>query len=182
MKQILLLIMAISCAGFILAQDIIVTKAGINIEDVTVLSVAADYVTYNQAGAQKTIASSEVEGVLYSNGRYMTPPTYQTIPAEETISSDDTWAVDDAPSGDTQSSSKVHREKREKKERGNSEVGKAFKNAGVAIKDAFTTMFDAMGKKKDKSSSETTTKTTTTSNDTDTESNQSTTAASDDGW
>ena len=78
MKKILFPIAMMFCAGFISAQDIIATKDG-NIEDVKVLSVGTDEVVYKQGSAQKTIASSQVEGVLYEDGRFVTPPQKTTI-------------------------------------------------------------------------------------------------------
>lgn len=156
--------------------DIIATYSNGNIEDVTVVSVGADEVVYKKGNAQKTIASSEVEGVLYDDGRFVSPSKKSIAVESVETTSDDSWAVDDAPSNETKSTSINRQEKREKKERSssNSEVGQAFKEAGVAIKDAFSTMFDAMGKKKGKSTSETPS--------TDTGSNQSSTPASDDNW
>lgn len=154
--------------------DIIATFNNGNIEDVTVVSVGADEVVYKKGNAQKSIASSEVEGVLYDDGRFVAPPKKSVATESFESSSDDSWAVENAPSEDSQTTTNS-RAKREKRERsgGNSEVGQAFKEAGEAIKDAFTTMFDAIGRKKDKSSSEKTS--------TETDSNQST-PASDDGW
>lgn len=154
--------------------DIIATFNNGNIEDVTVVSVGADEVVYKEGNAQKSIASSDVEGVLYDDGRFVAPPKKSVATESFEGSSDDSWAVENTPSEDSQTTSN-RRAKREKRERSgeNSEVGKAFKAAGEAIKDAFTTMFDAMGRKKDKSSSEKTS--------TETDSNQST-PASDDGW
>ena len=154
--------------------DIIATFNNGNIEDVTVVSVGADEVVYKKGNAQKSIASSEVEGVLYDDDRFVAPPKKSVATESFEGSSDDSWAVENTPSEDSQTTTNS-RAKREKRERngGNSEVGQAFKEAGEAIKDAFTTMFDAMGRKKDKSSSEKTS--------TETDSNQST-PASDDGW
>ncbi|MBQ7530747.1 MAG: hypothetical protein IJT12_03500 [Paludibacteraceae bacterium] len=164
--------------------DIIVTFDNGNIEDVTVVSVGVDEVVYKQGGTQKTIASSQVEGVLYNDGRFITPPKKMAVSEASETTSDDTWAIDDAPSDDTQATSSRRSQKPEKKERsgGNSEVGQAFKEAGVAIKDAFTTMFDAMGKKKDKTQSANANAAKKSANaNTDAESNQAS-SASDDGW
>ncbi|MBR1426085.1 MAG: hypothetical protein IJ581_01390 [Paludibacteraceae bacterium] len=173
MKRILLALCTIIPA-FAFA-DIIATYNNGNIEDVTVVSVGADEVVYKKGNAQKSIASSEVEGVLYDDGRFVSPPKKAAVTESFESTSDDSWAVDDAATDDSQTASS-NRQKREKKERsgGNSEVGQAFKEAGSAIKDAFTTMFDAIGKKKDKSPSESST--------TETDANQSSPSASDDGW
>lgn len=154
--------------------DIIATYNNGNIEDVTVVSVEADEVVYKKGNVQKSIVSSEVEGVLYDDGRFVAPPKKSVATESFEGSSDDSWAVENTPSEDSQTTSNSHA-KREKRERsgGNSEVGQAFKEAGTAIKDAFTTMFDAMKGKKGKSSSDNT--------NTETNSNQST-PASDDGW
>ena len=158
--------------------DIIATFNSGNIENVTVVSLGADEVVYKKGNTQKTIASSEVEGVLYDDGRFVAPP--KNVVASESVesSSGDSWATENTSYDDTQSAATSNRrQKREMKEHngGNSEVGQAFKEAGVAIKDAFTTMFDAMGKKKDNTSSARTT------NSAGTESNQGA-PASDDGW
>lgn len=154
--------------------DIIATFNNGNIEDVVVVSIGADEVVYKKSNVQKSIASSEVEGVLYDDGRFISPPKKTVINESVEATPDDSWAVEETSSEDSKTTSN-QRAKREKRERsgGNSEVGQAFKEAGNAIKDAFTTMFDAMGKKKNKSSSN---KTSTETND-----NQST-PASDDGW
>lgn len=155
--------------------DIIATFNNGNIEDVTVMSIGADEVVYKKGNAQKSIASSEVEGVLYNDGRFVSPPKKSAATESDESTPDDSWAVENAPSEDSQTTSNSHA-KREKRERngGNSEVGQAFKEAGSAIKDAFTTMFDAMKVKKDKSSSDNT--------NTETDSNQQSVPASDDGW
>ena len=154
--------------------DIIATFNNGNIEEVTVVSIGTDEVVYKKGNAQKSIASSEVEGVLYDDGRFVSPPKKSVATESYESTHDDSWAVENVPSEDSQTTSN-RRTKREKRERsgGNSEVGQAFKDAGEAIKDAFTTMFDAMGRKKDKSSSEKTS--------TETDSNQSS-PASEDGW
>lgn len=172
MKQFFLVIGAL-IPSFTFA-DIIATFNNGNIEDVTVVSVGADEVVYKKGNAQKSIASSEVEGVLYDDGRFVAPPKKSVATESYESTSDDSWAVENTPSEDIQTTSNS-RAKRDKRERngGNSEVGQAFKEAGSAIKDAFTTMFDAMKVKKDKSSSDNT--------NIETNSNQST-PASDDGW
>lgn len=145
--------------------DIIATKNGNTIEDVTVVSVGEDEVVYKNGNTQKAIASLEVDGVLYDDGRFVSPPIKTAATESHETTSDD-----------SQSTSTNRREKRDKKERNgnNSEVGQAFKEAGDAIKDAFTTMFNAMGKKKNKSSTATTS--------TETDSNEGSSSASEDGW
>ena len=174
MKRIFIALCAI-CPLFAHA-DIIATFNNGNIEDVTVVSIGADEVVYKKGNTQKSIASSEVEGVLYDDGRFVAPPKKEAVVDSFESTSDDSWTVEDAAT-DGSTVSPNRRQKREKKERNsNSEVGQAFKEAGEAIKDAFTTMFDAMGKKKDKSTSESTTNT-----NTGTESDQGS-PASEDGW
>ena len=102
MKRILFIVSAF--LPMLAFADIIVQKDGNNIEDVSVTSITAEKVTYSQSGAQKTIASSMVEGVLYDNGRYVTPPSAQAIiPIEEPSSNEysgdagSSWDIDDAP-------------------------------------------------------------------------------------
>ena len=176
------------CAIFPLLAfaDIIATFNNGNIEDVTVVSIGADEVVYNQGGTQKTIASSEVEGVLYDDGRFVTPPKKAAVTESlDTAKDDDSWAVEDAPSDEVQTKSTNRHQKHEKTERNgnNSNVKQAFKEAGVAIKGAFTTMFDAMRKKKDEGLSESDTETKAKkSKRTEREANQPHPAASEDGW
>lgn len=150
--------------------DIIATFSNGNIEDVVVVSVGADEVVYKQGKNEKTIASTEVEGVLYDDGQFVAPPKKNIVEESYDTTSEDAWNTNEGSSDESKLS-----KKREKKERtgGNSEVGKAFKEAGVAIKEAFTTMFDAMGKKKEKSSSA------KSSSETDPSQNV---PASEDGW
>lgn len=78
--------------------DIIVTRSSGNIEDVTVVSVTADEVTYQKNGSSRTLASSDVEGVLYDDGRYVSPPSKQVNQiVENSSTSNDSWAIDDSP-------------------------------------------------------------------------------------
>lgn len=70
MKRIVLFLLVISCAGFIFAQDIIVTKAGTNIEDVTVKSITNTEIVYILNGTETTLPRSEAAAILYSDGRY----------------------------------------------------------------------------------------------------------------
>ena len=94
MKRILVALVAL--VPLFAYADIIVTRSNGNIEDVTVISITADNVVYKQDSNQKTIAASEVDGVLYDDGRYITPPSKQTIPADDEVtSSNDSWAKDD---------------------------------------------------------------------------------------
>lgn len=172
MKYILCVFCAI-IPTFVFA-DIIATFGGGNIEDVTVVSMSASEVVYQKGTAQKTIASSDVEGVLYDDGRYVSPPRTSVATESFNVTSDDSQFVENMPAEECQASFN-QQEKRKKKERSNknSEVGEAFKEAGVAIKDAFTAMFDAMGRKKDKNPSQ--------KKSTEADSSQDL-PASDDGW
>lgn len=54
--------------------DIIATHKGGKIENVKILSVGIDSVKYKQGDVEKRIASIEVEGLLYDDGRFITPP------------------------------------------------------------------------------------------------------------
>ena len=99
MKRIYYLILTIiPLSAF---ADIIVKKDSKTIEDVTIVSVSADNVVYKQGSSTKTISSSEVDGVLYDDGRYITPPHQQTTPAEPTIVSDDSWSTSEKVSNET---------------------------------------------------------------------------------
>lgn len=78
--------------------DIIATFNNGNIEDVTVVSVGVDEVVYNEGDAQKSIVSSQVEGILYDDGRFVTPPNKAAVTESVEPPSGDSWAVDDATS------------------------------------------------------------------------------------
>lgn len=101
MKKILIALCAF--LPTLVFADIIVKKDGKTIEDVKVVSLTADNVVYKENGATKTMPSSEVDGVLYDDGRYNTPPS-KSYSSEETnyeaaenaTPSNDAWAVDDA--------------------------------------------------------------------------------------
>lgn len=71
----------IICALFpIVAQaDIIVTRSNGNIEDVKVVSMSPESVLYTQDGQAKSIQSADVDGVLYDDGRYVTPPSTSQV-------------------------------------------------------------------------------------------------------
>lgn len=82
--------------------DIIVTRSNGNIEDVTVVSVNADEVAYQENGTQKTLATSDIEGVLYDGGRYITPPSKQSMPApENAATAGNSWSMNDAVENST---------------------------------------------------------------------------------
>ena len=170
--------------------DIIVTKSNGNIEDVTVVEMRSDVITYTQGGKQKTIASDNVDGVLYDDGRYVAPPRKPVEPSAENTAWDDGSLSDNSQSkvlsnsdswddGSTKrTKSAVNKQQREREARGsNSEVGQAFKEAGQAIKGAFSTMFQAM--KKDKSSSN---ESTDTSTDNTSPNNSQSTSSDDSNW
>ena len=70
MKRLLSFIIAISCAGFILAQDIIVLKSGERIEDTKVQSITDKDITYVQDGNTISVPHNSVEAILYEDGRY----------------------------------------------------------------------------------------------------------------
>ena len=76
--------------------DIIVKKDSNTIENVAIVSVTPDNVVYKQNGSVKTIPSSEVDGVLYDDGRYVTPPSKQVTQTADMSSSNDAWDIDDA--------------------------------------------------------------------------------------
>lgn len=70
MRQTLLFLLAISCAGYILAQDIIVLTTGENIKDIEILNVLDSAITYNQHNNTQSIPKSDVMAIMYSDGRY----------------------------------------------------------------------------------------------------------------
>lgn len=59
--------------------DIIVTRSNGNIEDVKVVSMTPENVLYTRDGQAKSIQSSDVDGVLYDDGRYVTPPSASQV-------------------------------------------------------------------------------------------------------
>lgn len=74
--------------------DIIATFNNGNIEGVKVVSVGADEIVYKQGKTQKSIPSSEVEGVLYDNGNYVAPPKKAIVAEPIETTSDESRATD----------------------------------------------------------------------------------------
>lgn len=74
----LLLVLCISLP-FAAYADIIVTRSNGNIEDVKVVSITPENVLYTQDDQAKSIQSADVEGVLYDDGRYVTPPSASQV-------------------------------------------------------------------------------------------------------
>lgn len=70
MKHLLSFIIAISCAGFILAQDIVVLKSGERIENTKVQSITDKDITYIQNENTISIPHNSVAAILYEDGRY----------------------------------------------------------------------------------------------------------------
>ncbi len=64
MRQTLLFLLAISCAGYILAQDIIVLTTGENIKDIEILNVLDSAITYNQHNNTQSIPKSDVMAIM----------------------------------------------------------------------------------------------------------------------
>lgn len=87
MKRIILFLIAVIPA-FAFA-DIIATHKKGSIEGVTVVSVDANEVVYKIGDTKKSIPSSQVEGILYDDGRYVTPPKYSDASDSKRSSSDD---------------------------------------------------------------------------------------------
>ena len=71
MKRLLAFIITISCAGFILAQDIVVLKSGERIENVIVSSISDTTITYVTNGSVQNISNTKVGAILYADGRYV---------------------------------------------------------------------------------------------------------------
>ena len=77
MKRLLfVLCMSLPFAAY---ADIIVTRSNGNIEDVKVVSITPENVLYTQDGQAKSIQSADVDGVLYDDGRYVTPPSASQV-------------------------------------------------------------------------------------------------------
>lgn len=71
MKRLLAFIITISCAGFILAQDIVVLKSGERIENVIVSSISDTTITYVTNGREHNVSNTKVGAILYADGRYV---------------------------------------------------------------------------------------------------------------
>ena len=77
---------------FAVYADIIVTRSNGNIEDVKVVSMSPESVLYTQDGQAKSIQSADVEGVLYDDGRYVTPPSASQVHEQSVTNiSNDGW-------------------------------------------------------------------------------------------
>jgi len=90
MKRLLLVLcMSLPFAAY---ADIIVTRSNGNIEDVKVVSMSPESVLYTQDGQAKSIQSSDVDGVLYDDGRYVTPPSASQVQEQPmTNTESDSW-------------------------------------------------------------------------------------------
>lgn len=84
--------------------DIIVTRSNGNIEDVKVVSMSPESVLYTQDGQAKSIQSADVEGVLYNDGRYVTPPSASQVHEQSVTNiSNDGWDDGSGQVGNNQS-------------------------------------------------------------------------------
>lgn len=70
MKKFATLCLIISCAGNILAQDILSLKNGDRIENIKVLDISDSKITYSQNDSAISIARNSVAAILYADGRY----------------------------------------------------------------------------------------------------------------
>ena len=59
-----------SCAGLILAQDVIALKNGERIENVTVSSITDKTIIYLSEGNEVNIPRNSADAILYADGRY----------------------------------------------------------------------------------------------------------------
>lgn len=82
-KAFLILCLLVPLYAF---ADIIATFKNGNITSVKVVSISADSVTYKQGDTLKRIASTEVEGVLYDDGRFVSPPSSKIFIQNSAIS------------------------------------------------------------------------------------------------
>jgi hypothetical protein len=140
MRKIVLFILTVLLSLTVYA-DIIVTKANGNIENVTIVEIAETEIIYKQDGIQKTIPYSEVEAIMYDDGRYVTLPNKNQV--KSTMENE---------TSNNEESDYTNRIQQNNNSRGNSEVKNAFKKAGDATVDAFKTLFKS--KKKDQNSND----------------------------
>lgn len=91
MKRILFLTAIMFCVGMLSAQDIISLRDGSLIEDVTIISVTNEVITYTKADKKQSIPSSSAQAILYADGRY------EEVRYQKTVSSSaPQQAVEDA--------------------------------------------------------------------------------------
>ena len=70
MKRILFLMTIMFCVGIVSAQDIISLRDGTLIENVSILSIGDEGVTYTKEGNTFSIDYNSVEAVLHADGQY----------------------------------------------------------------------------------------------------------------
>ena len=70
MKRILFLMTIMFCVGIVSAQDIISLSDGTLIENVTIVSISDEGITYTKEGDTLTIPRNATKAILYANGRY----------------------------------------------------------------------------------------------------------------
>ena len=119
-----------------LQAAIIVTFSGDPIQEVTILAVNDQEITFIKNNSECSVPYEQVEAIMYDDGRYVTlqHSTTRTIENEETTTPED-------------SIRNVEREKRRQ------DLRQAFDKAGSAMKGAFSTLFNI--KKKDGNNSST---------------------------
>lgn len=105
MKRFIIISAVLAYAGAAHA-DIIALRSGENIENAKVTAIAYDEVTYNLNSQQTTIASSDVQGVLYDDGRFVVPPSQPAMHVAESVQADDSQGKDNATVGNASNSGK----------------------------------------------------------------------------
>lgn len=83
MKRILFFIAIMFCVGIVSAQDVIVLRSGELIEDVTIISIGEDDISYSKNGNTLTTPRNTAEAVLYADGRYEEIKAYKPVSTEE---------------------------------------------------------------------------------------------------
>lgn len=83
MKKSIALIMFISCVDVALAQDIIALRDGKSIDNITIVSVTDQTITYLENSDTLSIPYESAQAILYANGRYEEMKTQKIILTED---------------------------------------------------------------------------------------------------
>ncbi|MBE6323619.1 MAG: hypothetical protein E7074_01430 [Bacteroidales bacterium] len=142
------------CLCLYMQAGVIVTSSNGNIDNVEIIEVTDTDVKYKQEDSVRSIPIEVVDALLYDDGRYVTIPHIKNVSQIESTGKEK-----------TEQESEQQQARRQRK----SELQQTFKQAGAAMKDAFSTLFNV--KKKEKEPTQTPTesslKTETTSSNED---------------
>lgn len=141
MKRILFALVAL-VPLLVLAQDIVVTKAGTNIEDVKVKAITDTEIIYVLNGTETALPRNEVTAILYEDGRYEEIRPLTTVYTNNSTTTEDndlkvkTFTKEQTTREDIEDKLAQQQKKREAKERNHIQDSIKAANKAAAIERA----------------------------------------------